>query len=84
LFFFQKIACSKYFELTHPGTQNVVIQHPNQYFEESEKFYEGPKDVNNNSGNPNNRDLNPPNNEGDEGNNKNPEEEDQVANKMEV
>jgi DNA primase large subunit len=35
-----QIACRKYFEVTHPGCKNdIVISHPNQYFDESEKYY---------------------------------------------
>ncbi|KAG7394429.1 DNA primase large subunit [Phytophthora boehmeriae] len=34
-----QIACKKYFEATHPGSDDVLINHPNGYFEESRKYY---------------------------------------------
>ncbi|PRP88219.1 hypothetical protein PROFUN_04042 [Planoprotostelium fungivorum] len=36
-----QIACRKHFEWTHPNNnfQELSIQHPNQYFEHSEKFF---------------------------------------------
>jgi len=35
-----QIACRKHFEVTHPNSQfELMINHPNQYFDESEKFY---------------------------------------------
>ncbi|XP_005100037.1 DNA primase large subunit [Aplysia californica] len=42
-----QVACAKYFELTHgisdSGTEvEMVIQHPNQYFERSQKLLNGP------------------------------------------
>lgn len=39
-----QVACRKHFELTHPGaaSNNMVVNHPNQYFDESEKFFNDP------------------------------------------
>lgn len=34
-----QIACKKYFEATHAGCEEVLINHPNGYFEESRKYY---------------------------------------------
>ncbi|KAJ8564029.1 hypothetical protein ON010_g7317 [Phytophthora cinnamomi] len=35
-----QIACKKYFEATHPGSDpDVLINHPNGYFEESRRYY---------------------------------------------
>ncbi|XP_038057684.1 DNA primase large subunit-like [Patiria miniata] len=39
-----QVACSKYFMLTHSSVKtDVAIQHPNQYFEESQKILSGDK-----------------------------------------
>eukprot|EP01116_Phalansterium_solitarium_P005100 TRINITY_DN1640_c0_g2_i6.p1 TRINITY_DN1640_c0_g2~~TRINITY_DN1640_c0_g2_i6.p1 ORF type:complete len:487 (-),score=145.77 TRINITY_DN1640_c0_g2_i6:138-1550(-) len=35
-----QIACRRYFELTHPSCKtDLVVNHPNQYFDESEKYF---------------------------------------------
>lgn len=34
-----QIACKKHFEATHPGSDDVMINHPNGYFEESRKYH---------------------------------------------
>ncbi|RLN50494.1 hypothetical protein BBJ28_00019678, partial [Nothophytophthora sp. Chile5] len=35
-----QIACKKYFEVTHPGGDaDVIVNHPNGYFDESRKYY---------------------------------------------
>ncbi|RLN92449.1 hypothetical protein BBJ28_00011524 [Nothophytophthora sp. Chile5] len=35
-----QIACKKYFEATHPGGDaDVIVNHPNGYFDESRKYY---------------------------------------------
>jgi DNA primase large subunit len=41
-----QVACSKYFQITHGGQFEVGINHPNQYFEESQKMFNGKHDVN--------------------------------------
>ena len=41
-----QIACKVYFDATHSGAddQDVHINHPNQYFDESQLFYSGKKE----------------------------------------
>lgn len=36
-----QVACSKYFEYIHKQPSKNVINHPNQYFEESIEIYKG-------------------------------------------
>lgn len=36
-----QIACSKYFDAVHNGDHGLGINHPNQYFEESQKVLKG-------------------------------------------
>lgn len=36
-----QIACSKYFDAVHHSDLGVGINHPNQYFEESQKIVKG-------------------------------------------
>jgi hypothetical protein len=38
-------ACGKYFQLTHGVQFDVTINHPNQYFVESQKVFSGKHDV---------------------------------------
>jgi DNA primase large subunit len=40
-----QIACGEYFQVTHGGQFDVAINHPNQYFEESQKVFNGKHDV---------------------------------------
>jgi DNA primase large subunit len=40
-----QVACGKYFQLTHGMQFDVAINHPNQYFEESQKVFNGKHDV---------------------------------------
>jgi DNA primase large subunit len=40
-----QIACGKYFQVTHGVQFDVAINHPNQYFEESQKVFNGKHDV---------------------------------------
>ena len=43
-FFFKKLGCKKYFELTHPGCKKqFLINHPNQYFKYSASYWEDKK-----------------------------------------
>lgn len=41
-----QIACKYYFDATHSGVEepDVNINHPNQYFDESQHFYSGKKE----------------------------------------
>jgi DNA primase large subunit len=39
------LACTKYFEVTHGVQSDGVIGHPNQYFKESQKVFNGKHDV---------------------------------------
>lgn len=35
-----QVACRKHFELTHPNcSSDLVINHPNQYYDQSEKYF---------------------------------------------
>lgn len=36
-----QIACSKYFDAVHNSDLGLGINHPNQYFEESQKYIKG-------------------------------------------
>ena len=40
-----QIACQRYFEVVHHGEIDGGIQHPNQYFQESQKILNGEKTV---------------------------------------
>ena len=40
-----QIACGKYFQVTHGVQFHVAINHPNHYFEESQKVFNGEHDV---------------------------------------
>jgi len=47
-----QIACRHYFELTHPDCKtDLVVNHPNQFFEESEKYYKGIREKDSNKTN---------------------------------
>ena len=47
-----QIACRRHFELLHPDYSNqIVVSHPNQYYDESRKYY---KEKNKNGANNNN------------------------------
>ena len=57
----QKGACRKYYGATHPGAQDFVVNHPNQFFKRS--FYYHKKPLENPADNPNNDNNNNKNNE---------------------